>query len=194
LVLDALHSDLELSNFCAGFKQHGPKGVGKLRFLVLEQSAELGNHVFGSFGDEQTDLPEHTAHGVDASRPGGNPSRAQAMKGSKGVLHQGLDGNRVDLLVSMGFKKRLGVRSVVFASLPVGLHQVRREEDHLVPERLDLTPSGEPSRTPPGLQWPSVASRRTAEAAAARLGVVPILDRARGRRQFRRRSLRGRRR
>jgi hypothetical protein len=72
------------------------------------------------------------------------------MKGGEGVLGDGLDRNRMDFLVSMGLEKCLGIRSVVFVSTPVGLHQVRWQKDHLVSERLNL-PAPEMSRTA-GLQ------------------------------------------
>jgi hypothetical protein len=106
---------LELADLVAGLDKEWPERVGKLRFIVLDESGHFGNDLLRALGDEDAELAQNSPHGVDASSAGRQPSGAESMKGCEGVLGDGLDGNRKNFFVSMRLEQSLGVRPVVFA-------------------------------------------------------------------------------
>jgi hypothetical protein len=60
-----------------------------------------------------------------------HPGRASSVKAHQRVLVQGLDGDRVDLLVPVGLEDPLGVSAVGLAPDHVGVHEARREKHGL---------------------------------------------------------------
>ena len=76
-----------------------------------------GQHQVSTLGDEDSELSEDSADGVDSSGSCGHPARPEAMETAQCLLVHGLQRDRMDLLVSDGLRRALAsARSVL---LPV---------------------------------------------------------------------------
>ena len=128
----------ELTDLGAALGERGSEGVGKNRVGVLQEGLHVGEDVARPqrYGDPE--LAEEPAEGVDPGRAGGEPGGAEAMQGREGLLGDGLDRNGADRVVAESFEEALGVGAVGLIARDVGPDGVGWEQNHAVPEGLEL--------------------------------------------------------
>jgi hypothetical protein len=85
------------------------------------------------------EFPEKTANGVDASRSTTEIAGSEPVQGIDGLLVEGLDGDRRDLLIASGFEKGLGIGLVGFVALAIAGDVSGGKQGHGVAEGLELT-------------------------------------------------------
>jgi hypothetical protein len=137
LVLDHLDATLEVSDLGADLGESGTERIGDLALGVLDLGPGRGDGVVSSEGDEDSELAEQAAQGVDAGGAFGEPAGADAMQGGEGLLGDGLDRDGADLIVAVGLEHALGVGAVGLVAANVGAHGVRRQQNRLVAEGAD---------------------------------------------------------
>lgn len=90
------------------------------------------------------------------------------MQGRDRLLVNGLDGDRVDLVIAKGFEEALGVGAVGLVTEDVGADAVGWEKDHAVTEILEAAaPSDELNRRLRGAPSQGGARRRRERGASA---------------------------
>jgi len=124
--------------------------IGDLALGVFELSPGGGDGVVSAERDQDPELTEQSAQGVDASGALGEPSGAEAVERGESLLSNGLDRDGSDLLVAVGLEHTFGVGAVGLVAADVGAHSVRGQQDGLVPESEHAAgPEVGPSRMPP---------------------------------------------
>ena len=74
LVLDANALVLELSNLGARITQVRTEHVGQIRISVFDELGDGGHDEVSALGDEESELAQDPAYGIDACGPCGEPS------------------------------------------------------------------------------------------------------------------------
>ena len=74
LVLDASALVLELSNLGARITQVRTEHVGQIRISVFDELGDGGHDEVSALGDEESELAQDPAYGIDACGPCGEPS------------------------------------------------------------------------------------------------------------------------
>jgi hypothetical protein len=118
---------VELLDVVADGGEDGMKNGGDLRFVGVDRLVNGGDNETGPEGDDDTELTQETADGVDACGAGGEPTGAETVEGGEGLLVDGLDGDRVDVFVAGGLEEGLGIGAVGLVALAIAGYVVRGE-------------------------------------------------------------------
>jgi len=94
-----------------------------------ENAGDLRKHVPSSNRDGDSELAQQTAHEIDPCRPRRQPRGARPVQAGQGLLGLGLDGDRVEILIAVGFEEALRVSAVRLVTEHVRAHGVRRQQD-----------------------------------------------------------------
>jgi hypothetical protein len=97
----------------------------------------LGNHLSRAYWNEDPELAEKTADGVEARRPFRDPRASKSMQCGERLVSRRLHRNWPDVFVAVGLENALHVRAIGLVPADVGPHQVRRQQDDTMSELLD---------------------------------------------------------
>jgi hypothetical protein len=139
LVVGIVHERLEAMDLLTSLVQGMPQSHRDLRIGVFDQGANVGDDVFGSERDKDTELAEDASDGVDVGGTGSEPSGAKPVQGGEGLLLDGFDGDGVDILVAKGLEKAFGVGTVGLVAMNVGPDVLRGKKNDVVSEVLNLS-------------------------------------------------------
>ena len=101
--------------------EHGHASVGS-----RQQRADARHDVVRADGNEDAELAQQAAERVESRRAGREPRGAQAMQRGDRLLLDGLDGDRVNLLVPIRLQQPFRVGAVGLVAPHVAPHVVRR--------------------------------------------------------------------
>jgi hypothetical protein len=114
LALDIVGAGFEMRDFGAGLVESEPQRAGDGAVGIFNQGSDSGDDTAGTHGDEDADLAEHAAGGVDAGGAIGDIGGAIAVERGYDLLVDGFYGHGADVLVTERFEESFpSARSVL---------------------------------------------------------------------------------
>ena len=138
LFLEGLCPALEVIDFIAGHGQRDSQRRRNRSRGVVDLGADRWQDMAGTLRDDDAKFAQETANGVDACRSGGQIGEPESVQRRDGLLLDGLDRHRSDVLVAIGFEKCFGVGLVGLTAADVTVDVMRGQESDGVPEALEL--------------------------------------------------------
>jgi hypothetical protein len=136
LALEVVGLGLEFLDLGEGLGKGSPEIGGEV--VIIESEVGLGQEGTSALGNRDAKLAEKTTDGIDTGGAGAEITGAKAVQGIDGLLVQGFDRDRGDVLLASGLEEGFGVGPVRLVALTVASHMGGREQGDLVAERLEL--------------------------------------------------------
>jgi hypothetical protein len=136
LALEVISLGLELLDLGEGLGKGSPEIGGKR--VIIESQVGLGQEGAGTLRHGDTELSQETTDRIDTGGAGSEITGSQAVQSVDGLLIQGFDRDRCDILVASSLEEGFGVGPVRFVALSVASHMGWREQGDLMAEGLEL--------------------------------------------------------
>jgi hypothetical protein len=136
LALEVISLGLEFLDLGEGLGKSSPEIGGKC--VIIESEVGLGQEGASAQGDGDAELSQETTDGIDTGGAGAEITGSKAVQGVDGLLIQGFDRDRCDILVASSLEEGFGVGPVRFVALSVASHMGWREQGDLMAEGLEF--------------------------------------------------------
>jgi len=137
LPLEIVGLGLEFLDLGEGLGKGGPE-IGRER-VIIESEVGLGQEGASALGNRDAKLAEKTTDGIDTGGAGAEITGAKTVQGRDGLLVQGFNGDRGDILIPSSLEESLGVGPIGLVALAIASHMGGREQGDLMAKGLKLS-------------------------------------------------------
>ena len=136
LALEVISFGLEFLDLGEGLGERSPEIRGQA--VILESEVDLGQEGASAQRHGDAELSQEATDGIDTGSAGAEITGAKAVQRIEGLLIQGFDGDRGDVLIASSLEQGFSVGPVGFVSLAVASHMGGREQGDLMAEGLEF--------------------------------------------------------